>query len=132
MTPAEIRTAVDAKLATLWATIQTRETAYFAAHGRYWQGLRTHAVDPADGAEALPSVGTATPDYEPDDPWPEAILNAPWPMSIELSQYAGPNGLGYVGTVSVTIVGNTWQRSAQVGPETQLQQGWHRVDVVEP
>jgi hypothetical protein len=38
----QIRTRVDDWLQARWPTLRDRQEAYFAQHGRYWQGLRTH------------------------------------------------------------------------------------------
>jgi hypothetical protein len=126
MTPAEIRDAVDAKLATLWNAIQNKEATYASNHqGRYWQGLRTHTLEPSDGLELLPTIGLTVPSDQAD-PWPLAIRTSLLPMSIQIDVYDGPDGVGYVATVRVTINGQIWMRSAQVGPETWRQQGWHQ------
>lgn len=124
-TLAEIRDAVDARLATLWTTIQSREDTYAAAHnGRYWQGLKTHSVNPADGATALPNIGLVCPTDQLGQPWPLAIRNTAIEMAIVIDVYDGPFGVGYQATVYVTVLGNTYFRTAQVGPETWRQAGW--------
>lgn len=122
-TPAQIRTQVDNKLAQLWASIQTKQDNYLATHGTYWQGLKTHTVYPADGNTSIPNVGSNSPSYQ-NDPWPNAILIQSLPMAIEIHQYIGPNGRGYVGFVYVTIAGNTFYRSQDSGPEPWRTQGW--------
>ncbi len=125
-TPAQIRDAVDAKLATLWQAVQNKEDAYFQAHGRYWQGRRTHTVTPADGVETLPNIGTGTPTDQPD-PWPLALRNSPLPMALQIDVYESPQGHGYAATVTVRIAGQDYQRTAQVGPETWREKPWHQV-----
>ena len=124
-TPAQIRNAVDTRLANLWSTIQTRQDAYHATHGRYWQGRRTHTLDPADGTEVLPDIGTACP---PDsEPYPASWRSQTYPMSLQLDVYDGPQGKGYLALVQVTINGPAWRRIAQVGPETQRVRPWHQL-----
>lgn len=125
-TLAEIRDAVDAKLAGLWAAIQNKQDAYFLAHGHYWQGLRTHATLPTEGTETLPSVGVSIPTDQPD-PWPVGIRNSTLPMAIQIDTYFGPEGDGYQATVTVSVLGKVYARTAQVGPETDRQVGWHEV-----
>lgn len=132
MTAAEIRAAVDTRLANLWATIQTRQETYAGAHnGRYWQGLRTHSITPTDGVTALPDVGTACPTDQLGQPWPLSIRQTQMEMALRMDVYDGPAGVGYQATVFVTIVGQTWMRSAQVGPETWRTHGWQRADAEE-
>lgn len=122
-TPAQIRQAVDDRLAALWTAIQNKEAAYYAANGKYWQGLRTMSAIPADGATALPDIGTATPTDQPD-PWPAALRQVAMEMALQIDVYDGPSGVGYVATVSVRINSRVWERAAQVGPETWRQHGW--------
>jgi hypothetical protein len=127
-TAAQIRQAVDDRLATLWTAIQNKEAAYMAAHnGRAWQGLVTHAVYPADGTTVLPTIGATCPTDQQGQPWPNAILTTPIEMAIQIDCYDGPQGTGYQATVYVTINGNTWARAAQVGPESWRQQGWQQL-----
>jgi hypothetical protein len=127
-TAAQIRSAVDAKLANVWTAIQNKETAYANAHnGRFWQGLKTHTIDPADGATALPTIGGACPSDQAGQPWPSAILTTPLEMAVQIDCYDGPGGQGYQATVYVTILGATWTRTAQSGPETWRASGWAQV-----
>lgn len=127
-TPAQIRQAVDDRLTALWNAIQNKQDNYAANHGgKYWQGLRTHSIDPADGTAVLPSIGTACPTDQPGQPWPNAILTTPIEMSLQIDCYDGPQGKGYQATVTVTISGNTWIRTAQVGPETYRAHGWRQL-----
>lgn len=130
LTPDEIRAAIDARLAQLWGAIQTKEANYFAAHGHYWQGLRTNTLLPADGALVIADIGARTPTDQPD-PWPALALSTGLPMAITIDVYDGPEGIGYVATVTVTIVGRTWARSAQEGPEKWRVEGWHDISQTE-
>ena len=130
-TPAEIRDAIDARLAQLWPVVQDKEAKYFAAHGHYWQGLRTHTLLPADGNLALPDVGETTP-TDQLDPWPEAIKTIAIEMALVIDVYDGPFGQGYVASAWVMINGRTFVRSAQVGPETWRVEGWHEVTIEQP
>lgn len=128
-TVAQIRTQVDAALTSLWAAIQTHQTAFFAARGRFWQGLRTASVTPADGATVLPDVGSSKPSYEFQG-WPAALIASALPMTIEIHQYKTPAGTcGYQAFVYVTINGVTHMRTQQVGPEAWRAQGWSVVTV---
>lgn len=121
----QITDAVDSKLATLWTAIQNRQDTFFATNNRFWEGRRSHSVIPADGTETLPDIGTSA--NTGSTAWPTAIRNTALPMALEVTAYDGPNGKGYVATVTVTVAGQTWQRSAQVGGETWRAEGWHQV-----
>lgn len=126
-TLAQIRTAVDTKLAQLWPGVQAKQDAYAAAHdGRYWQGLITASTIPADGTTVTPDVGNATPTDQPD-PWPAALVNSPLPMAIQMDVYDGPLGAGYVATCYVRVLGNLYVRSQNVGPETWRTAPWTQI-----
>lgn len=128
-TLAQIRTAVDTRLTSLWPTIQARQDTYLSNHGRYWQGLRTHTVNPAEGTPVLPTVGTVVPSYEdPSDAWPAGVRTTPLEMALWIDQYVTPDGTpGYVATVQVDVLGKTYQRSQNVGPEDWRTQPWSQV-----
>lgn len=127
MTPEQIREAVNTKLAAIWAAIQSKQDAFFATNGRFWQGILTHNVHPADGNETVPTIGTTCPSDQLGQPWPASIRNNPHPMALQMDCYNGPAGVGYVATVYVRIGGNVWTRAAQVGPETWRQYGWRQL-----
>jgi hypothetical protein len=127
-TLAQIRDAVDARLANLWPAIQTRQATYAANHnGRYWQGLRTHSVNPAEGNTVLPNIGTTCPTDQPGEPWPLSIRQTPIEMAAVIDVYDGPLGVGYQANVFVAVLGNVYTRTAQVGPETWRTQGWRQL-----
>lgn len=125
MTLAEIRDAVDAKLATLWPTVQARQATYAANHnGRYFQLLPTHLILPADGLETALANLLAKPSYQAESGadfggWPATL-----PMCLTIHQYDGPQGRGYAGICEVVVSGTTYWRAAQVGPETWRAFGW--------
>lgn len=133
LTPALARAAVDAQLAPLWATIQARQAAYLAAHGRYWQGLKLLITTPADGVDATPDNVASHPPVSsggvPEN-W-TSFLGASLPASLAatiwIDVYDGPNGKGYVATVEGTLGGNTWRRAVQIGPETRFAYPWVQV-----
>ena len=109
--------------------MQAKEAAYAAAHGgRFWQGLRTHVITPSEGNTALPTIGTACPSDQPGQPWPAAILTTPIEMAIQIDCYDGPDGTGYQATVTVDVLGTTYSRTQQVGPETYRNAPWHVVE----
>ena len=127
-TLAEIRDAVDARLSNLWAAIQTRQDTYAANHGgRYWQGLRSHSVTPAEGNTALPNIGLACPSDQLGEPWPAGIRTTAIEMAIQINCYRGPLGDGYEAQVYVRVLGNLYTRTAQVGPETYRTRPWAQV-----
>ncbi len=128
-TPAQIRTQVDNALATLWGAFQNKQDTYFANHGRYYQLILTHSVTPADGNSVVPDQLNLKPHYEAQSAQDLGINIPSVPFALECHQYVTPDGTcGYQAFVSVTIAGNTWMRSAQVGPETWRAFGWTQVN----
>lgn len=128
-TPSQIRQACDDAVTAAWTAIQNKQDAYFAANGRYWQGLKTSSVTPADGVTATPDVGTATPADLAGQPWPAAIRSSSLPCSLEIHRYQTPrDGWGWVAIATVTILGSAWQRTVNgAGPETWRTTPWAQV-----
>jgi hypothetical protein len=128
MTEAEIKTKVDDFLTNLWTTIKAREATYLAANGKYWQGLVTHSVTPAEGADVVPNLTATSKPTDIAEKWTDVFtVPATMPCSVKVDTYSGPKGIGYVGTVRVSILGQTWERSQQFGPESWRTEGWHNV-----
>ena len=127
-TPAQIRNAIDDKLASIWSAVQTKQANHLAANGKYFQGILTPVVTPTDGEETAPDETLKPTDQI--HTWSGATFNLPAtiPMAIALDSYDGPNGKGFVGRVEVVINGNRWRRTAQIGPETYRTKAWAQVD----
>jgi hypothetical protein len=119
----QIRDAIDARLAVLWPTLVSRQNTYFALRGRYFQGLATHAVPPTDGNLVVADRLSARPDYQLED-W-TAFGVATWTeaFSIEVHQYVGPLGAGWVAFARVTVLGQIYVRAKGQGPEDR-DVGW--------
>lgn len=137
-TLAQVRNAVDARLATLWTgQVIPRQTAYAGNHGgRFWQGLVTFTISalPNNPNDANPTLLEVTPvlNTHPTDQaftWIDAGINleATIPMALQMDVYDGPLGKGYVGTVWGKWNGNLYSRSQQVGPETFRTLPWAQV-----
>lgn len=123
-TPAQIQATIDADYAVFGNSIATAQATYFAAHGRYWQGLVTHSVIPADGASVAANQLLLKPSYEAQG-WfvlGVAVLNKPY--ALEIHQYHGPGYFGFMAILYVTIAGNLWVRMKDSGPEPYRTQGW--------
>ncbi len=124
MTIEEIFEAIDGAIAERWGLITAQQEAYLAATSRYWQGLETHSVIPADGAATAPDLAGQTPTDLPIS-WLD-MRGLPPEMSAALrcDAYAGPQGKGYVLTASVEIEGVLYERAINVGPETSRAHEW--------
>jgi len=118
----QVRDKADAKLAQFWSTLQIKQNAYHAKHGKYFQLLVTggRGVENAEEHDFVKRV--------PDDE-PHAIdVNFPWtdklPFEISVSEWVGPNGIGYQATVMVDFKGKTYSRSRD---SDQNDTGWFEV-----
>lgn len=121
---------MDGKLAAWWPQILSRQDTYAANHGgRYWQGLASHTLEPADGTETAPDCLTKKPHYQAEDWSALGALPATWPMVMWFDQYKTPAGTyGFVGHVCVKLGTQVWQRSRNGrGPETWRTQAWQRI-----
>lgn len=132
-TLAQVRTRVDDWLTARWPTVQNRQDAYFQAHDRYWQGLRTHAITPnhttASFADSISDLLANHPTDQEDD-WLDflsEIENVAIPAIFVMDVYDGPEGQGYVGHVYAAHNGTVYHRAQNVGPESYRTQGWHEL-----
>jgi hypothetical protein len=123
-TPQEIRDDIDTRLAALWSQIQTRQAAYFAARGRYFQGLRTHATVPADGTPEVPDRFGDRPTDQAESWNDVALTPGPAPFALELHAYRGPEGPGFLAIVAVRILGTLFRRRKDSGAQPWRDTGW--------
>lgn len=129
----QIQANVDASLNGLLVAIQNWQDVYQAGHGgRTWQGLKTHATNPADDNATAPSIGTGCPIGQPGEPWPSSVRSGNKKHATQCDCYRGPSGDGYQLTVFVTVLGVEYARTINFGPETYRAQGWHIVTVGPP
>lgn len=123
MTRDEILAECDAK-ATEWLPILDEYTrAHLATEGKFWQGLTSHTVTPADGEEERPDIGAQHP-HDQAAEWPPALRTALLPFAATVDVYDGPRGKGYTVTLEVMIEGEPWRRTENHGPETWLARPW--------
>jgi hypothetical protein len=123
---------VEARLQELGPKIRTRQEAYRARTGRYWQGLVTHSVIPADGiaapadrlAEKPADVAESWADGHDPGSSPGEVLAATEPMALRIDVYDGPAGHGYVVTALVRHGAEVWGRSWNVGAEVWREADW--------
>lgn len=86
--------------------------------------MRSHTLEPSEGVESLPDIGTRCPTDQLGDPWPAGIRNVTLPMALEMLCYESPLGVGYVATCYVRVLGNLYRRSQNVGPESYRTAPW--------
>ena len=125
----QIKVAADGRLTALLAIVQTKQNTYAAAHsGHYWQGLKTHSVNPAEGNTVLPNIGTTCPIGQLSEPWPVAARNTPIEMACQIDVYKSTLSEGYAATIWIDVLGVTYSQTKNVvGDETWRDQDWHVV-----
>lgn len=102
----QVRDKANAKLATFWSALQTREDAYFVKHGKYFQLIVGSALT-VDGEDTPFSV--VLPSDEPyvvdiDTSWSDTV-----PFKIQVHEWVG-NDRGYTAYVSVLHGTDEYQR----------------------
>ena len=118
----------------VWPLILTRQETYISTHSGYWQGLRTHLVEPdhqAGGYADTEATEEAVKPHDVDQTWldilPEISIGA-LPAVFKIDVYDGPSGKGFVGTVYMRYNGTLYSRSQNHGPETFRTDSWHEVN----
>ena len=133
---------------TILAPVQA---TFVRVHGRYWQGLPSHAFPPKDGTSFSPTElekaphdqqGHRVETGDPERPFAvtpgpmtwrtlalDKALAAAWPMSLRVDVYNGPSGHGYTVTGTIDIGGALWARTLHVGPELWREHDWQEVSV---
>jgi hypothetical protein len=110
MTLSELQQKANPVLLDFWNTLQARQDAYFAKHGRYFQLLVSPEIKVIDGVDSTFSV--RTPSYEQNIADYQLTYSALVPFQIEVHQYKSPNSFGYIAIVTAELLdGRTFKRS---------------------
>lgn len=101
-----VKTLGDAEVQRLTDAFVTKQEAYKAQCGHYWQGRRDRvkAGSQAEGWENMPEPTTG--------------------FSAEVHDYNGPLGMGYVLLLYVQDGATEYSRAVNVGPETWRAYDW--------
>jgi len=124
MTLAELRDKADAKLVQFWQLLTTKQDAYFAKHGKYFQLLVSPTDSVVDGVDSDFTV--RHPSDEPyqvdvDFPWTDKI-----PFQIEVHEWVGDDK-GYTAYVTIELPnGDIYKRSRNSRNEDS---GWYKYEV---
>ena len=124
MIPNTLQTKLDTLLSETAQQVATIQEAYRSAHGRYWQGLRTHAVIPADGATAAPDLARKPSDQ--DESWSTFAFTLPalTEGALSVDVYQSRKGLGYIVNADVVANGIRYRRSVNFGAESRFERDW--------
>lgn len=124
---ATLQKACDSFLSDLFAQLQTAQAAYYQPGGRYWQGLATPTPVPTKTARRAPDLTRKAGGHEAA--WGDLGLTLPdtLPCAVEVHEYDGPDGAGWLLIGTVTESGVPWRRVLQSGPETWRAHDWTAV-----
>jgi hypothetical protein len=123
MTLAELRTKADPILVDFWTALNTRQDAYFAKHGKYFQLLVSPTTSVVDGVDSDFSV------RRPSDEAHVIDVDVPWatkvPFQIEVHEWVGGGtDKGYVAIVTAEVNGDVYKRSRD---SNNVDSGWYKV-----
>lgn len=117
----QIRDKADAKLATFWVNLQTKQDAYFAKHGKYFQML----ISPVD--VVIDGLDSDYVDRVPSDE--KFVIDRDFsfakkiPFQIRVDEWNGSEGVGYIATVYVQLLdGRIFTRNRD---SNQNDSGWY-------
>jgi len=96
----QIRNKANDKLATLWPALVSREDAYFAKHGKYFQLMVTGEV--VDGVDTPLQVIPAPDEQHLEDV--DTTLNDTIPFQLYVDEHVAPEGNGFSLTAIVTLL----------------------------
>jgi len=119
MTLTELRDKADAKLATFWSALVTKQNAYHAKHGKFFQLLVSPENAVVDGADS--DFTTRNPSDERfavdvDFAWTEKI-----PFNITVDEWVGNGIVGFKATVVVELPnGDRYTRSRTYEPQPDV------------
>lgn len=124
--PAELE-YYDAQINILLPRLESFQFQYYAVNGRFYQALESHITAP--DVPTVPDGINSSPTDQPEtlayfwDVFAELPDVLAW--SFRIDTYSGPDGDGYVLTVTTIVNGETWQRSVNYGPDTWRAADWY-------
>ena len=127
-TPAPNFAGIDNIIDQHLPRIATYQAAYLLGHGRYFQGLWSHATTPDEASNNPPDQLASRPTDQLEDfgaMWSQvAVGQGRIPMRVRVDVYNGPAGQGYLMTFETARAGVSYQRVVNVGPESWRSANW--------
>ena len=132
--PSGLKAKIDGRVSLMLTHLEARQEAYIAAHGRYFQGIRTHAVLPkGEIDEETPPNSRVKPTDQAED-WDDVgiVLPANMPMALAIDVYESsdripdetqPRGFrlepyhGWSIRVEIEHLGRAFARQIGFGPD---------------
>lgn len=118
----QVRQKANDKLATFWQALSTRQDAYFAKHGKYFQLLAGSelTLDGADTAFTVVSPSDEAHVVDIDYNWSDTV-----PFQIEVHEWGGPLGYGYRAIATINHEGTLYRRERD---NSNADTNWYLVD----
>lgn len=110
-----ITDAVDNWVRNNIATIDARQSAYLAAHGKFAQLKLSHTAIP-NGVVA-PADNRASHPTDQEEDWDDVNIPSPVNFGLRIDTYGGPSGNGFILFCYVRDGGETKLRLVDRGPE---------------
>lgn len=109
------------------AVIATDEAGRQISRGKYFQGLRTHNILPADGNKIAPDKTKKPADQ--GENWADIgiVLPSSMELAVQVDVYEGPRGWGYVVIGIIEIAKKVWRKAINVGPEDYRNSDWQEI-----
>lgn len=122
-TLAQIRDKADTKLAKFWVALQSKQDAYFAKHGKYFQLLVTPSSYVVDGVDS--DFINQVPNDEKFVIDREFAFAEKMPFQIEVHEWVVGKEAGYRAHVYVQLLdGRVFSRNRD---NSQVDSGWFEV-----
>ena len=126
----QLRAAIETDLAARYADIKAAQDAYFAAHGRYFQGVLTHTSIPAHTVavqnDAAPDnmAGHPTDQAETWNDFLPGIAGQSMPAALETHVYDGPDGPGWTLRQRCSLESEEFQREREATGKAWRRERW--------
>jgi hypothetical protein len=119
---------VNAELDVFIPRLDSFQAEYYGFNGQYFQAVQSHSTIPA-GVE--PADITSHPTDQEEvlaTLWNYAGLPLETNWALQIDTYNGPDGPGYVLTVSTNVNEEIWIKSINFGPDTWRSTDWYKVN----
>lgn len=131
--PDPLLAQLEADFLAYWPKLADFQAAYAGLHGgRYYQALDSHTTPPTDGKLELPDKLQTGPTDQAEKAnllWAMAELPSKLAYSVRVDVYDGPDGRGYVVTLTADVGGRLWARAFNNGPERWRDQAWAELPI---
>lgn len=113
------------------SNLQSKQSTYFTANNRYWQGISSPTPSPADGASPARNFSLKPTDQSAD--WDDFGTDAAATgvIAIGVDVYENKDGFGYIVFGQVISASDTYRRSENIeGTDTNATHDWEIVEVI--